>query len=397
MLRKIFLREPMDFGRIEYKHIARGAYVHMKPKIGQNIKKARELRGFEQKDLAEAIGLVRQSISDIELGKREVKALELYAIARFLHVSPASILDQDSSESEEAISVLWRQKPTRNEKASESKFVAKCEEYCWIEQLVFGSNAVPKIASSLPNVSIDLNQFTCNHAYDLAESIRREMSLGDFPASQLMNVLEEFYDVKFIVDDECEASAASSRSHKGSFTLINGKNVEPRQHFSVAHELFHLITWSDKLLHLVKNDKNLHKKNEQLADAFAAGLLIPQEKLRAEMAQICAEKNLTAADIFVLAEQFRVSSLAMLYRIWNLKLINKIRFEEIKNQLPVNSLSISSAPLVHRLRSKFVRLVYLAYERAQISRAKAAKLLGVDLSDLSDHFQEYDLMEMHGQ
>ncbi len=369
----------------------------MKPEIGQNIKKIRELRGFEQKDLAKALKLARQSVSDIELGKREVKALEFYEIARFLRVSPASLLGQDTVELESPMSVLWRHKPTQDEKLDESKFIAKCEDYCSIEQLVFGSNSTPKIVNNLPNIPIDLRRFRCEDAYELAESFRREMSLGDFPASQLINVLEEFYNVKFIIDDECNASAASSRSHKGLFTLINGKNVESRQHFSIAHELFHLLTWNEELLLLVKNSEKLHKKNEQLADAFAAGLLIPQEKLRAEIARICGKNSITSADVMVLAEQFRVSGLALLYRARNLELISQNRLEEIKHQLPAIPPLSASAPLLeHRLKSKFVRLVYLAYERVQISRAKAAKLLGVDLSDLSDRFREYDLIEMHG-
>ncbi len=67
--------------------------------------------------------------------------------------------------------------------------------------------------------------------------------------------------------------------HKGLFTLINGKNVESRQHFSIAHELFHLLTWNEELVLLVKGDEKLHKKNEQLADAFAAGLSNSSRKI----------------------------------------------------------------------------------------------------------------------
>ncbi len=370
--------------------------VHMKLKIGQSIKKARELRGLEQKDLAEAMGLARQSISDIELGKRELKALELYAIARILCVSPDNLLGQDNMQIEENLSVLWRQKPTHNEKAAVLKFAAKCEDYCWIEQLVCGSNNQTKIVKNLPNIPLNIEHFTFENAYGLAERVRSEMSLGDFPASQLINVLEDFYNVKFIVDDKCEASAASSRSSKGLFTLINGKNIEPRQHFSIAHELFHLLTWDDELLLTVKKDDKLHSKNEQLADAFAAGLLIPQEKLRAEISRICGKNIITSVDVMALAEQFRVSGLAMLNRIYHLKLLPKSQFEEMKTQLPGRTLRKDVISLVHRLRSKFVQLVYLAYERTQISRAKAAKLLGVDLSDLSDLFLEYELLEIHG-
>ena len=222
------------------------------------------------------------------------------------------------------------------------------------------------------------------------------MGLGDFPAAQLIDKLEDGYGVKFIVDyEEIKPSGACFRSEKGCFIFINGRNVEPRQLFSIAHELFHLITWDPEMLKHIDGDPQMHAKNEMLADAFAAGLLIPQEKLRLESTQICNGRSFCAADILALAQQFQVSKEAMSRRMLNMKLLSKSEFDTLRQQLdPISHAHISIPAAAYRLKSKFVRLVYLACEHVKISRAKAAKLLNIELCDLSSLFNEYGFAEI---
>lgn len=369
----------------------------MKTDIGQRIKIERERRKISQGKLAIALGWNHhQIVSDVEQGKREVKAWELYEIAKFLHVDMDVLMG--SKESQEQPYVLWRQKPTQNEKTLEARFTNECDNYLWVEKAI--SNArLPSTAvlEELPRKKIDLANFTLDHAYQLAESIRQCMALGDFPTAQLLGVLEDRYGVKFIVDnDEMEPSAACSRSEKGCFILINGRNVEVRQYFSIAHELFHLITWDEEMLKLVDGNQEYHEKNEQLANAFAAGLLIPKEKLEIEAAKICANKSISPSDVIALAEQFQVSKEAMLYRMRNVNLISQKQLNEIKERLQtILNVKSSSPTIAHSLRSKYVRLVYIGLEHVKISRAKAAKLLNVDLCDLSDHFNEYGFAEVN--
>lgn len=329
-------------------------------------------------------------MSDIEQGKREVKAWELYEIANFLRVDMDVLMG--SKESQEQPYVLWRQKPAQNEKLFEARFLNECDNYLWVEEII-SNTKMPSTAilEELPRKKIDLGNFTLEHAYQLAESIRQCMSLGDFPTAQLLGVLEDRYGIKFIVENnEIEASAACSRSKKGCFILINGRNVQERQYFSIAHELFHLITWDQEMLKLVDSNQEHHEKNEQLANAFAAGLLIPKEKLEIEVAKICANKFISPSEVIALAEQFKVSKEAMLYRIRNVGLISHKQLNELKERLQaIPNPKVSSQTIAHSLRSKYVRLVYLGLEHVKISRAKAAKLFNVDLCDLSDLFNEY--------
>jgi len=60
--------------------------------IGQRIRALREERSCSQDQLAHAMGIHRQSVSLIEKGKRELTAVELDALARYLQLSYDDIL-----------------------------------------------------------------------------------------------------------------------------------------------------------------------------------------------------------------------------------------------------------------------------------------------------------------
>jgi Zn-dependent peptidase ImmA (M78 family)/transcriptional regulator with XRE-family HTH domain len=362
--------------------------------IGQRIRSERERKKVSQEKLAKALGWNHhQIVSEMEQGKREIKAWELYEIAKFLQVNLAVLIGNEEPLAQPY--VLWRQKPSQDQKLLEARFINECDNYLWVEQAVSSADQPTIAFEELPRKKIDFLKFTLDHAYRLAESVRQLMALGDFPAAQLLGVLEDRYGVKFIVDPHhMPSSAVCSRSDRGCFILINGRNSESRQYFSIAHELFHLITWDQEMLELIEENISYHEKNEQLANAFAAGLLIPKEKLQTEAARICGPHSMTAPDVVALAEQFQTSKDAMLYRMVNVNLISNKQFKEIKERLQQAPRSKESHPTVtHFLRSKYVRLVYLAYAHVKISRAKAAKLLHVDLCDLSDLFNEYGFVE----
>lgn len=60
--------------------------------LGLRIKSLRMQAGLSQEEFGAKIGLARQAIGQIEAGERDVSSIELAEIARFLDVSPDSIL-----------------------------------------------------------------------------------------------------------------------------------------------------------------------------------------------------------------------------------------------------------------------------------------------------------------
>jgi len=238
----------------------------MDPTIGKKIQLLRKKRRITQKELANALGWKNhQTVTDLENGQREIKAWELNEIAKYLHVSLQSLFSDENDV--ESPLVLWREKPISTEELYRARFIERCKNYSWINKVVTDqANPVNTlIETTLPFHRIDLNSFTLDNAEQLSNQIRKLLSLGDFPASQLISVLEDNFNVRFIVDTAMnQSSAACSRFGNESFILINAHDAPIRQYFSVAHELFHLLSWGEELLFLVEKSETCHKKMKNL-------------------------------------------------------------------------------------------------------------------------------------
>jgi|GEM_PF-6399037 Zn-dependent peptidase ImmA (M78 family) len=98
---------------------------------------------------------------------------------------------------------------------------------------------------------------------------------------------------------------------------VGEKEARWRQIFNVAHELFHLISWSELLISQIQSNENLFHKNEKLADAFADALLMPQQMIDLDV----RGNKLTYSFIVALASKYQVSKQAMLLRLRYLKFI----------------------------------------------------------------------------
>lgn len=107
------------------------------------------------------------------------------------------------------------------------------------------------------------------------------------------------------------------------FMLINSRQPQGRQHFTIAHELFHLFIEERPTPHKCNPG---HSKNpaEQCADMFASFLLMPE----AGICQLISEtelktKQVGIATILKLEHYFSVSRSALLYRLLNIGLISE--------------------------------------------------------------------------
>ena len=60
--------------------------------VGERIAWLRGLKGITQSDLADAVGITRCSISNIESGRHSPKIKQLGAYAKALGVSPADLI-----------------------------------------------------------------------------------------------------------------------------------------------------------------------------------------------------------------------------------------------------------------------------------------------------------------
>lgn len=362
--------------------------------IARKIREARERCGLSQQELANLMGWKSHtSLVAIENGSQAVKTWELLKLAIIMKVSPESLYSEETNVVEHPL-ILWRNR------ASDPKIVRKeecdviqhCEDYRLIKRLINDSSSALK---QLPCENCDINAINTDWANLLAERMHRELNLGDYPASLLAQRLEEDYGVLLMSIQLDNGSAACCRGEWGAAIVLNAKEVPWRQTFNLAHELFHLITWNLKLIGQVHVDEALFNKNEKLADAFAAALLMPQQMIDIDL----RGHKLTYSFVVALARKYWVSTVAMLWRLCYLRIIshesvNHALADEDFRQLDHASFK-EAFQSIQPFDNRFLRLAYLAHEKGRLSKGRLAQMLSVKLRDVNQYLADRGLYLTH--
>lgn len=342
--------------------------------IGTKIQNLRLEYGLSQQQLADAMGWNHhQTVSELEQGKRDIKAAELSKLTQFFSIPLSFLLD--SHERKRAVL-------THGAGFPEARFIQKCDDYKMVEELVYGTRNNPSL---LPKINLSMSKWQLNDAYRLATEVRHLLHLGAYPAFGLHTSLEEQAGVRFVSEKAPQGpTSGCSRTDQECFIWINESKQNSGISFTIAHELFHLITFDAALHESIKNNCKYNDKNELLADAFATGLLVPEEQLRLELSR--SNQRLQLSDVVAIASQFRVSPEALLHRLHNLKAISKPLLEAYLRKFKHYEYSKEALPDLNR---RYVSLVYLAYQHDKVNRSKAAKLLNIDAAALKDYFAGY--------
>lgn len=126
------------------------------------------------------------------------------------------------------------------------------------------------------------------------------------------------------------------------FILINSENAKGRQHFSIAHELFHLFYDEDPVPHVCEDHAGSKSNSEKNANKFASALLIPQEGLIGMLSQAeLKSRKIPISSILRIGQCFSVSHQALLIRLKSLSLISPQNFDEL------NSINVQDAAIQH--------------------------------------------------
>ena len=74
-------------------HARYSAGVDIRTRLGLNVRKLREAKGWSQKDFADRAGIHRTSVSDIERGKRNPTVTVVEKLAKPLGTTAGSLLE----------------------------------------------------------------------------------------------------------------------------------------------------------------------------------------------------------------------------------------------------------------------------------------------------------------
>ncbi len=365
---------------------------HLTKQLGQRIRRRRKALGLKQKELASRAGFpAHQIISQIEKGRREVKAWELAILAQLLHVSIPEILTEGQAETTPA--VLWRNQPVEGRELREAEFLANCRKYYQLETLVGAETR-----RVLPSFSVDPEALDWNDVSGMAQDVSRELSLGVRPAASLARALEESYAAKiWYCDLGKEGSAACVVGDFGPAILMNRIEAPWRRNFNFGHELFHIVTWKSAPPEVLQRKPELWKRFEQLANKFASNLLLPTDAIIHELDRRIQDGKISYTDLIELAREFDVSTDALVWRLVTLKRLSRDTAEALLNDESFRAVDRASMggqwwnppPLPER----FVRMAFIAHQKAKISRTRLAQYLETSLIDLHNTLLSYGLDE----
>lgn len=357
--------------------------------LGVRVRSARESAKLTQVALSTELGFAdRQTLSAIENGERRIQAAELVRISQVLKRPLEWFIDPFVVEGEARFS--WRVAQSVSDEAL-SSFESR------IGQLV-GLFRHLKRALKGPSQPIApmlrlSNRPTFEDAWSWGESIATYLDLGIVPSLDLVDAIERKLDISTLfVDVDVEVqqglrgiSGAMCRLPDLEVIVVNRQESPARRNFDVAHELFHALTW-DAMPPDHREDpeqaSNRHKRIEQLADNFAAALLMP----KASLDKLIPKEHLSNAQyLSEVARELRVSTGALAFRLLNETLINKATCDSLMDI----AIPKDVTPPPSLLSASFAALLHDGIARGHVSARKAATTLSMTLDQLAVTLQEH--------
>ncbi|HIZ85041.1 MAG TPA: ImmA/IrrE family metallo-endopeptidase [Candidatus Coprenecus stercoravium] len=182
----------------------------------------------------------------------------------------------------------------------------------------------------------------------------------------------------------------SCKSKSGRmFMMVNSNSTRGRQHFTIAHELYHLFYDESPVPHMCRETISEVERN---ANLFASALLLPREGLLSMLSpKEVSNRDIDLSTILKMEQLFEVSRINLLVRLKECNLISKAQFEEIKS-IPVKKsameygydLSLYNPGNEGVVISDFGEKARILFERGKISEGHYLELLNL----ISDYHEE---------
>lgn len=357
--------------------------------IGRRMKALRRKQNLSQDDLANLLGFNdRQTVSAIENGSRQVKAHELLQIAAKLDTPVDYLFDPYQLGGEAKFS--WRHTdatPTQLQEYENfaGRWVATYRELK--SQIGLDSRIVR------PSLRLT-RESSFEEAIDAGERFSQDYELGDIPAERLANVMEDELHILVLTVKTSECiSGAACRLPDLDAVLIAHHEVEGRRSFNLAHELFHILTWDAMPPEYAEDSVDTGgNRVEQLANNFAAALLMPQETL----ARYGSWQNLNDGALIKklnqIATELQVTSSALRWRLLHLGELDSANARGIpKASLQNNGGRTSSSDRPLLFSRPFFEVLTLALKQGRVSTRWAATLLDVTIDDLPNLFATHGI------
>lgn len=318
--------------------------------LASRVRDARQAAALTQEAVADALGLSRVAVSQMEAGDRAVSGLELERFARLCGRGMADFFDGAFSAERGAAVALFRRYPELGSDSDLREAVGLALEFgCSIarleDRLQMGRRET--MAAGYRAEVLKGKWDAIRQGERVAEAERGWLGLGIEPLLDLVDLMER---------QGVRAVAAPMPSEVSGLTLVddaagvvvavNGRHGYNRQRFSLAHEYAHVLFDRDRQA-CVSHRTDQESLREVRANSFAAAFLLPAEGARRFVEYLAkgrasrsrrqvsdgkdlhtAERRLPAAsqelrlhDLAMFAHHFGASRVASLYRLKSLRIV----------------------------------------------------------------------------
>jgi XRE family transcriptional regulator, fatty acid utilization regulator len=367
------------------------------PLIGRRIALLRDELNLTQEELADKLGFVhRQTLQAVESGKRRLRVEELLGLIELSGRSLEYFTDPFHWAGEGSFSF-------RMEEGHEHEFAGFEQEAAqWAMLWRWLADCHNLDFSLRPDFGISART-SFEGVANVAETIRRWFQLGDRPAKRLASTIEEELRIPVLFADLPDGySGAAYNAGDLQLIYVNRKEVPGRRNFDLAHEFFHILSWSNMpppRIDVLQSDRDSGQRQEKLANVFASALLMPKDEIITSWKELTAQKgpsNVNNPDLIddalvEIARQFEVTIPALLWRLVNLGMLPKNDVNSVNARIAGKQRSDERHAPIPLFSRYFLTHLSRALEDGRLSARRAASLLNMDIDGLATTLQTHKL------
>jgi len=391
--------------------------------LGRRLQDARKSVALTQQEVAEQLGLSRESLAQIEAGARSVNSLEIVRLARLYGRSLSSILLESETPEEEPLTALFRMQET----LAESPGLR--EKLVWFSNVFQEARTIERLIGDDPRLlppDYGLRDPRNNaEAYDqgqeLANQERQRLGQGWGPIPDVAEVISQ--QGVWAVSAEMPPNVSGIclfHSTIGAAVVVNQSQHRSRRRFSCAHEYAHVLADRKSRSASVSNSSNSKELIERRANSFASEFLMPAKGVTELLGRIdkggpsretmwffdnsveggnAAEpvekrnapgsQDIAFHDVAFIADWFQVSYDAAAYRLSDLGKVNRDKLQSLLDKRQEGRLRMESKQEEQPFLETYVRwLAREAYRREAISGGRFREFCALARLDVDEEYAQ---------
>ena len=175
-----------------------------------------------------------------------------------------------------------------------------------------------------------MKRLTVQEAEVLAQKFRLDHGLGMAEPISVKTVLRKLEILTMYRPLSENSFGISIKAESGKrFMLVNSNSTRGRQHFTIAHELYHLYYDESPVPHMCDG---IASGVERDANLFASALLMPREGLLSMVSDFeVKNRKIKLATVLRMEQLFGVSRHTLLVRLKDIGLITEQYLKELKS------------------------------------------------------------------